>query len=183
MPSGRWAPLFSHLWVQLQLQLEKARGSARFLHCCREWRMLNSFGFQENPPSIKSPGISDKTRCQICLCYKWVQLRGILLNYSISGFDLISRGCLKMWDEVMSGALEKRGKRHYSISEYASAADSHDYACLRNMLPAASLKYLLLLRSEEEILIIITSISFFVIEAYSCSGRLDSEPFNDVQKG
>lgn len=88
-----------------------------------------------------------------------------------------------MWDEVMSGALEKRGKRHYSISEYASAADSHDYACLRNMLPAVSLKYLLLLRSEEEILIIITSISFFVVEAYSCSGRLDSEPFNDVQKG
>ena len=48
-----------------------------------------------------------------------------------------------MWDEVMSECHEKTGKRRYAVPDYASTADSHDYAYV-------GLKYTCyLLRSEE----------------------------------
>lgn len=55
--SGRWAPLFSPLWMRLQLQ--RAHGTAQSLCDRRTRRILinTSFGFPENPPLIKSPGL------------------------------------------------------------------------------------------------------------------------------
>lgn len=110
--------------------------------------------------------ISDKTRCQIFFYYEWVWLRGLWLNYSLGGFD-----------SQLAETVWKCGMR----LQWVTWEDMKKTLCCLRLCQhcwwpwlCMTEEYVLawntccLLRSEEEIFVIITFVFFFIIKAYNC---------------